>query len=234
VFRRYYHDLGVWLINGGSIGWLGLLITPLQSLVITINYNSSQQIFSRTLLPWLPRTRSILVHIWFCSVLLYNLEANIENTASSIVVYTAPLHNNGSYLIVACVFVAAGMCLPSRSLVMILHVRIFCLIKRKCIIILVSIFLQYILCDLHSVTSWYSSFLNSLTGVRKSISPIWNFTNFAHDKNNFWSGPVRFQCKHRTVHPISFIVYFITPCGVAPQLYSRGWVDPVPDPPLLR
>jgi hypothetical protein len=28
----------------------------------------------------------------------------------------APLHNNGSYSTVACVFIAAGMCLPSRCL----------------------------------------------------------------------------------------------------------------------
>jgi hypothetical protein len=34
------------------------------------------------------------------------------------VCYTAPLHNNGIYSIVACVFVAAGMCLPSRCLAM--------------------------------------------------------------------------------------------------------------------
>jgi hypothetical protein len=32
--------------------------------------------------------------------------------------FTAPLHNNGSYLIVACVFFAAGMCLLSRCLAM--------------------------------------------------------------------------------------------------------------------
>jgi hypothetical protein len=31
-------------------------------------------------------------------------------------VFTALLHNNGSYLIVACVFVVAGTCLPSCSL----------------------------------------------------------------------------------------------------------------------
>jgi hypothetical protein len=43
---------------------------------------------------------------------------SIENTASSIVVFTAPLHGNGSYPIVACVFVAEGMCLLSRSLAM--------------------------------------------------------------------------------------------------------------------
>jgi hypothetical protein len=33
-------------------------------------------------------------------------------------VFTAPLNSNGSYLIVACIFVAEGMCLPSRCLAM--------------------------------------------------------------------------------------------------------------------
>jgi hypothetical protein len=33
-------------------------------------------------------------------------------------VFTAPLHINGSYSILACVFVAAGICLPSRCLTM--------------------------------------------------------------------------------------------------------------------
>jgi hypothetical protein len=33
-------------------------------------------------------------------------------------VFTATLHSNGSYSIVACVFVTAGMCLPSRCLAM--------------------------------------------------------------------------------------------------------------------
>jgi hypothetical protein len=33
-------------------------------------------------------------------------------------VFTLPLHSNGSYSIVACVFVVAGMCLPSRYLAM--------------------------------------------------------------------------------------------------------------------
>jgi hypothetical protein len=32
--------------------------------------------------------------------------------------FTAPLHSNGSYSIVAYVFVAAGMCLPNRCLAM--------------------------------------------------------------------------------------------------------------------
>jgi hypothetical protein len=36
-------------------------------------------------------------------------------------VFTAPLRSNGSYLIVACVFVAAGICLPSRCLAMNIH-----------------------------------------------------------------------------------------------------------------
>jgi hypothetical protein len=49
----------------------------------------------------------------------------IKNTASPIVVVTAPLHSNGIYPIIVCVFVAAGMCLPRRSLAMGLHVTIF-------------------------------------------------------------------------------------------------------------
>jgi hypothetical protein len=32
--------------------------------------------------------------------------------------FTAPLHSNGSYSIVVCVFVASGICLPSRCLAM--------------------------------------------------------------------------------------------------------------------
>jgi hypothetical protein len=35
--------------------------------------------------------------------------------------FTATLHSNGSYLIVACLFVAAGICLPSRCLAMNVH-----------------------------------------------------------------------------------------------------------------
>jgi hypothetical protein len=38
---------------------LDLLTLLLQSLLIAINYNNSQSIFSRTLLPWLPKTCSI-------------------------------------------------------------------------------------------------------------------------------------------------------------------------------
>jgi hypothetical protein len=34
------------------------------------------------------------------------------------VLFTTPLRNNGSYSIVACIFVAAGMCLLSRCLAM--------------------------------------------------------------------------------------------------------------------
>jgi hypothetical protein len=47
-----------------------------------------------------------------------------ENTASSIVVFTAPVHRNGSYPIVACIFVAMGMCLPNCCQEMGLHVVI--------------------------------------------------------------------------------------------------------------
>jgi hypothetical protein len=39
----------------------GLITPSLQSLLITINYNGTQSIFRRTLLPTLPKTRPILV-----------------------------------------------------------------------------------------------------------------------------------------------------------------------------
>jgi hypothetical protein len=61
--ETYFHVLmAPWRIIKGSglddcIYWQLLL----QSLVITISYKNSQSIFSRTLLPWLPKTRSILV-----------------------------------------------------------------------------------------------------------------------------------------------------------------------------
>jgi hypothetical protein len=41
-----------------------------QSLLITINYKNSHSIFSRTLLPWLPRTHPILVLVLRLSSLL--------------------------------------------------------------------------------------------------------------------------------------------------------------------
>jgi hypothetical protein len=37
---------------------------------------------------------------------------------------TASFHSNGSYSIVACIFVVAGMCLPSRCLAMDIHVTV--------------------------------------------------------------------------------------------------------------
>jgi hypothetical protein len=62
--------MAAWLIITGFgsddlIYWQLLL----QSLVITINYINSQSIFRRILLPWLPRTRPILVliHDWLLS-----------------------------------------------------------------------------------------------------------------------------------------------------------------------
>jgi hypothetical protein len=54
--------------------------------------------------------------------LLYNHFARIAQKTQPLCscegVLTAPLHSSGSYSIVACVLVAAGMCLPSRCLAM--------------------------------------------------------------------------------------------------------------------
>jgi hypothetical protein len=135
-----------WLIMTG----LGLddsinLHLLVQSLVITINYNNSQSIFSRTLLPWLPRTRSFLVlvlrltliydwtiyivsrrihrkHIRFLAMDI--CEPHRKHRVLYCCIYSA-LHSNGSYPIVACIFVAAGMCLPSSCQQTGVHVTIY-------------------------------------------------------------------------------------------------------------
>jgi hypothetical protein len=129
--------------NGFWIGWLDLF-TPSCTVTHNDKYNSSQSIFNRTLLPWFPRTRSILVlvlwlasDLWLTYIVLRQTHRNtsvvqqriyanhIENTASSIVVFTVPLHRSGSYPIVACVFVVTGMCLPSCCPATVLYVTIW-------------------------------------------------------------------------------------------------------------
>jgi hypothetical protein len=124
--------------NGFWIGWLDLLTPSFQSLLVTIIYNNSQAIFSRTLLPCLPRTRSILVLVYDW-LLIYDWTTyvvkrrthrkHIRCPAMDIWelhrknIYSA-LNSNGSYAIVACVFFVAGMCLPSRCPATGLHVTI--------------------------------------------------------------------------------------------------------------
>jgi hypothetical protein len=119
----------------------------LQSFVITTNYKNSKSIFSLTLLPWLPRTRSFLVLVLRLShsVLyhLHSLEAgHRKHIRSSVMdicephtkhlflyrfIYSA-LRSNWSYPIIDCVFVAARMCLSSRYLQIGLYVTV-CLIN---------------------------------------------------------------------------------------------------------
>jgi hypothetical protein len=130
--------MAAWLLLTGSglDDWIYWRL-PLQSLVITINYNKSQSIFSRTLLPWLPRTRSILVlvlqmasdlqldYLYIFSRRTHRkhircpamniCELHRKDLFLYCCIYSA-LHSNGRYSIVACVFVAAGMCLPGHCL----------------------------------------------------------------------------------------------------------------------
>jgi hypothetical protein len=83
-------------------------------------------------------------------------------------VYTAPLHNNGSYSIVACVFVATGMCLPSRCLEIDIYADFT-----------VPAFGRYIVCG--ELENWEkmsracslegTEALGSITGVPETIDP---------------------------------------------------------------
>jgi hypothetical protein len=83
-----------WLIITGFVldDWIYYHVLS-QSLLITMNYNSSQSIFSRTLLPWLSRARpfSFTFSLWFenTSVAQQWIYANHkENTSSSTVLLT--------------------------------------------------------------------------------------------------------------------------------------------------
>jgi hypothetical protein len=68
---------------------------------------------------WRLETRNSTLFNW---TFLYNSFARTTQKTQPLYfwegVFTALLHKNGSYSIVACVFVAAGMCLPSRCLAM--------------------------------------------------------------------------------------------------------------------
>jgi hypothetical protein len=54
-------------------------------------------------------------------------------------VFTAPLHNIGSYAIVACVFVAARMCLPCRCLAMNVYSDRYSGFRAPCHITLINL-----------------------------------------------------------------------------------------------
>jgi hypothetical protein len=75
-------------------------------------------------LPFLspPTTRRVTVEVFDPASTLYNHFSRTTQKTQPLYcwegVSTAPLHSNGSYSIVACLFVAIGMCLPSRCLAM--------------------------------------------------------------------------------------------------------------------
>jgi hypothetical protein len=146
--------------KGFWIGWLDLLSPSLQTLLIAINYNASQPIYSLTLLPGLCedslhshfRTTSHL--IMFCTTYIVSrrihrkhvpcsgmdiCESHTKHLLLYCRIYSA-LHSNGSYPIVACVFIIAEMCSPSRCPATGLHVTIYiyiyvcvcvCMCKRE-------------------------------------------------------------------------------------------------------
>jgi hypothetical protein len=125
------------IITGFGFRWLDLLITPLRSFVITINYDNSQQNFSRTFLPRLLRTRSILIwsdlrlasvrslSILCCDLICVSCitsgRTNTENTFISVSNETPVYHSA-----VDCFqeSVSTEMCSPTRSLAMGLHTTI--------------------------------------------------------------------------------------------------------------
>jgi hypothetical protein len=93
--------------------------TSFHSLIPFLPLFCSCQLNSIHVLPgWRPKLDSILLN-W---ILLYNNLARTTQKTQPLYcwegVFTAPLHSDGSYSIISYVFVAAGMCLPSRCLAM--------------------------------------------------------------------------------------------------------------------
>jgi hypothetical protein len=89
---------------------LDLLAPYFTMTLITINYNNSQSIFSRTLLSWLPRTRSILflilrlTQIWFlirfCTTYILSRRTHRKHHfCCQECVFIGPLPSNGCYLL---------------------------------------------------------------------------------------------------------------------------------------
>jgi hypothetical protein len=79
---------------------------------------------------WRPETRLFTSRrLLFFEICPYNNSARTKQKIGLLCcwkgVFSPLLHSNGSYPIVACVFVAAGMCLPSPCLTMGIHVTFF-------------------------------------------------------------------------------------------------------------
>jgi hypothetical protein len=118
-----------WPNNGFWIGWLDSLTS---SVTVSPNHNQLQEltIFSRTLLPWLPRTRTIpfafydwlLIYDWTTyrvskrihrRHILYPAMDTCELHRKYLFLYFciySALHRNGSYPIVACISVVSYCC----------------------------------------------------------------------------------------------------------------------------
>jgi hypothetical protein len=100
-------------------------------LLITINYKNSQSIFSRTLLPRLPRTRSILVlvvrfsplYFVLCLLIIPRHGPHGKHATCQECVYIGSLPSNGCPSVFGSV--TSGKCLLSRCLSMVVCVTIF-------------------------------------------------------------------------------------------------------------
>jgi hypothetical protein len=110
--RNFKLTCGVFLSQPNfSLSILQLLIPTTRS----IQFLCSQ---AHILAGWHPETRLTLLN----RNLLYNHFTRTTQKTQPLScwegVFTAPLHNNGSYSTIACVFVVARICLPNRCLPM--------------------------------------------------------------------------------------------------------------------
>jgi hypothetical protein len=103
-------------------------------------------------------------------------------------VFIAPLHNNGSYSIVTCVFVAARMCLPSRCLSMDIYSNFT-----------LPVFGRYITILLIQLMQMVSLFMYFIYLMLDSASRNNHFKQQNEVKLPFWFVPWRFVFNKNTL-----------------------------------
>jgi hypothetical protein len=130
------------------IGFIDSIVV--HSLLTTINYNNSQLVFSRTL-PWLSRTRSILVlrlsplYFVLCPLIIHRHGPLGKHVTSQECVFCGSLPSNGCH---SGESVTSGIYLPSRCLAMVIYITIcmwhfemFCCTSRRWFILCLFLYI---------------------------------------------------------------------------------------------
>jgi hypothetical protein len=114
-------------------------------------------------------------------------------------VFTASLHSKGSYAIVACVFVAAGMCLPSR-----------CVTMNVYSVFTIPAF------GLHVTISWHTTHRPIYAHIHESTSWETKGHSVNHEMSRLLWNPKVHYLIHKS-QPLGFINTYTNTCTYTPN-----------------